>query len=100
MSPLLAYLSLLAPLGLGFVALLSLRQPGRDPHLVLAASKVANVVALIVAGAMCFIISDAILAAERFLLKNGVAKQFAGPAVWITYYAAQVLILLGVLSVN
>lgn len=54
--------------------------------------------ALVVAGAVSFIVSDTILASERFLLKEGVAKQFAGPAVWITYYAAQVLILFGVLT--
>ena len=45
-------------------------------------------------------VSDSILAAERFLMKaESPFRQFAGPAVWITYFAAQVLILFGVLGV-
>ena len=58
-----------------------------------------NGAGLIVAGAASFMISDTILAAERFLMKPDSAyRTFAGPAVWVTYYAAQVAILLGVLA--
>lgn len=65
--------------------------------LVMGLTAVWNGAGFIVAGAASFMISDTILAAERFLLKpDSVYRQFAGPAVWVTYYAAQVLILLGV----
>jgi uncharacterized membrane protein YhhN len=53
---------------------------------------------MIIAGAASFMVSDTILAAERFLLTDGApGRQFASPVVWITYFAAQVLILFGVL---
>lgn len=58
-----------------------------------------NGAGLIVAGAASFMISDTILAADRFLMKPDTAgRQFAGPVIWITYVAAQVLILFGVLA--
>jgi uncharacterized membrane protein YhhN len=61
---------------------------------------VSNGGGLIVAGAASFMASDSILATERFLMKpNTPGHAFTGPAVWITYYAAQALILFGVLAV-
>lgn len=68
--------------------------------LIMGLASLWNGAALIVAGAASFMVSDSILAAERFLMKPGSPfRQFAGPAVWITYFAAQVLILFGVLGV-
>ncbi|QKV20137.1 lysoplasmalogenase [Oricola thermophila] len=56
--------------------------------------------ALLAAGAASFMVSDSILAAERFLLRpDAPGRAVAGPAVWITYYAAQAMILFGVLAV-
>lgn len=52
----------------------------------------------VIAGAVLFIASDAILAAGRFLIPAGSPRQaIVGPAVWILYYAAQVSITLGFL---
>ena len=45
-----------------------------------------------------FIASDAILATERFLLApDAPQRAITGPAIWITYIAAQIAIVLGVL---
>lgn len=58
-----------------------------------------NGAGLIVAGAASFMVSDTILAAERFLMKPQTpGRQFAGPAVWVTYFGAQVMILFGALA--
>ncbi|WP_223479797.1 lysoplasmalogenase [Oricola indica] len=68
--------------------------------LVMGLAALSNGAGLIVAGAASFMISDTVLASERFLLKkDGVYGQFAGPVVWVTYFGAQVLILFGVLTV-
>ncbi|MCO6389762.1 lysoplasmalogenase [Aliihoeflea aestuarii] len=49
-------------------------------------------------GAVLFIASDAILATERFLLPaESPRRAITGPAVWVTYTAAQLFIALGVL---
>ncbi|MFZ2099089.1 MAG: lysoplasmalogenase [Oricola sp.] len=65
----------------------------------MASAAVANGGGLIVAGSLLFMASDSILATERFLMKDDSArKRHTGPAVWVTYYAAQVLILFGVLA--
>lgn len=53
----------------------------------------------VMTGAVLFIASDAILATERFLLPADASQRSAtGPAIWITYIAAQVAIVLGVLA--
>lgn len=53
----------------------------------------------VMAGAVLFIASDAILATERFLLApDAPQRAITGPAIWITYIAAQVTIVLGVLA--
>lgn len=53
---------------------------------------------LVMLGAALFMASDAILAVEKFLLAPGSAhRQWAGPAVWVLYYAAQLCITLGFL---
>lgn len=46
---------------------------------------------LVALGAVCFILSDALIALDKFVAPLG----FAGPAIWITYVLAQVLIVLG-----
>lgn len=53
-------------------------------------------VPLVMLGAALFVASDAILATERFLLApDSHHRSWAGPAVWILYYAAQALMTLG-----
>ncbi len=53
----------------------------------------------IAAGACLFVVSDALIAIERFLMGPGSAhRSWTGPVIWVTYYLAQVLLLLGVLS--
>lgn len=53
----------------------------------------------VMVGAVLFIASDAILASERFLLApDTVQRTVTGPAIWITYIAAQIAIVLGVLA--
>lgn len=50
------------------------------------------------AGVALFIVSDTLLATERFLLPDDSAqKALLKKAVWVTYVAAQVLILLGII---
>ena len=54
---------------------------------------------LVIAGAVLFILSDAVLAWERFLMP--VASSMRLPAqrtVWLLYYAAQLLMVLGLLT--
>ncbi len=51
---------------------------------------------MIVAGASLFMISDGILAAERFVISAvSPHRRWMQVAVWTTYYAAQLLITLG-----
>lgn len=51
---------------------------------------------MVVAGAALFFVSDAILAAERFLLEDdSLPKVIAGNAVWVLYYLGQMAIVLG-----
>lgn len=53
---------------------------------------------LAVTGAALFYASDTLIAYERFLLKTEVNQHpLISPLVWITYYLAQTLIMLGVL---
>jgi uncharacterized membrane protein YhhN len=53
----------------------------------------------VVLGAALFILSDGLLAANRFLLPAGSPyRAWRGKAVWLLYYAAQVAITLGVLT--
>ena len=52
----------------------------------------------VIAGAVLFIVSDAVLAAGRFLIPAGSPRQaLVAPAVWVFYYVAQVAITLGFL---
>lgn len=52
----------------------------------------------VAAGAMLFVASDAILATRKFLLpEDSPYRTAAGLTVWVTYYAAQLLITLAVL---
>ena len=65
----------------------------------MSSAAVSNGSGLIVAGAVSFMASDSILATERFLMKpDAPGRAFTTPAVWITYFAAQVMILFGVLA--
>ncbi|MEO3389295.1 lysoplasmalogenase [Mesorhizobium sp. CAU 1741] len=51
---------------------------------------------LVMVGAALFLASDAILAAERFLvLPDSTHRAWTGPAVWVIYYLAQLSIALG-----
>ena len=53
---------------------------------------------VVVLGAALFYVSDTLIAFERFLLKTEVNQHpLISPLVWITYYLAQALIMLGVL---
>lgn len=53
---------------------------------------------LVIAGAMMFVASDFILAAQRFLFAPASQhRDWVGPAVWILYYFAQLAITLAVL---
>lgn len=65
------YIAAITAMGLAAIAL-----PGRP---------------LVTLGAFSFILSDALIALDKFVAPLG----FAGPAIWITYVAAQVLIVLG-----
>lgn len=68
--------------------------------LAMGITAVSNGGGLVVAGAASFMASDSILATERFLMKpDAPGHALTGPAVWITYFAAQVMILFGVLAV-
>lgn len=51
----------------------------------------------VVAGVALFYLSDTLIAYERFLLDGEVnAHPVISPAIWVTYYVAQVLITLGI----
>lgn len=52
---------------------------------------------LILAGAILFIISDTVLAAETFVLVN-TPRKWTSPTIWVTYIAAQTLIFWGVMA--
>ena len=54
---------------------------------------------LIVIGAVLFMISDATIALEKFILGGSdEARRVTGPAIWITYYLAQLALTFGVLA--
>ena len=59
----------------------------------------ATIGGMVLLGAALFMVSDAILGAEKFLLPDdhGVLKATA-PAVWIFYFAGQALILYGLMT--
>ena len=53
----------------------------------------------VVLGASLFVVSDAILAAEKFLFAPGAPQRaWSGYAVWTLYYVAQLMIALGILG--
>lgn len=55
-------------------------------------------VPVVILGASMFMVSDGILATEKFLLvPQSPHRRWTGKAVWLLYYAAQILITLGVL---
>jgi uncharacterized membrane protein YhhN len=54
---------------------------------------------VIAAGAALFMMSDAMIATEKFVLgEDAPQREWSGLFVWVTYYAAQVLLLFGVLA--
>ena len=54
---------------------------------------------LVLLGAVLFMASDAILGSEKFLMpQTSSLRWLTGPAVWVLYYAGQVLITLGLLA--
>lgn len=53
----------------------------------------------VVAGVMLFIVSDTLIAYERFMLDVEINQHpWISPTIWVTYFAAQLTILLGTLS--
>jgi uncharacterized membrane protein YhhN len=53
----------------------------------------------VVAGVMLFILSDTLIAYERFMLDVEINQHpWISPTIWVTYFAAQLTILLGTLS--
>lgn len=101
-----AFLVLAAFVATGALALRLLPAIGEDLRLPVIAYAVAILAMLaaaatlplpmVVAGATLFFVSDAILAAERFLLEDdSLPKVVAGPAVWVLYYLGQMAIVLG-----
>ena len=54
---------------------------------------------LVLAGAALFMLSDAILGSEKFLMPDDdPLRRLSSPAVWVLYYAGQALITLGLLA--
>lgn len=54
----------------------------------------------IFAGAVLFLVSDATIAIERFMMEpDSPSHAWTGPFIWVTYYLAQVLLLFGVLAI-
>jgi uncharacterized membrane protein YhhN len=54
---------------------------------------------LVLLGAVLFMASDAILGSEKFLMTDtSPLRRFTSPAVWVLYYAGQLLITLGLLG--
>lgn len=54
---------------------------------------------LVLIGAALFMASDAILGSEKFLMsETGSLRRLTSPAVWVLYYAGQMLITLGLLA--
>jgi len=54
---------------------------------------------LVLLGAVLFMASDAILGSEKFLMsETSSLRRLTSPAVWVLYYAGQVLITLGLLA--
>jgi uncharacterized membrane protein YhhN len=54
---------------------------------------------LVLLGAVLFMASDAILGSEKFLMADtSPLRRFTSPAVWVLYYAGQLLITLGLLG--
>jgi uncharacterized membrane protein YhhN len=50
---------------------------------------------IVVAGALLFMLSDSLLATGRFLLRaDDAAQRWLAPAVWVTYYGAQLILAL------
>lgn len=96
---------LMALFALGMMAVLWPRLPSnmRLPVLVYAAaiflmglSALTMNSVVIILGAVLFMISDGLLATDRFALSEASRHRvWMRPAVWITYYAAQLLITLG-----
>jgi uncharacterized membrane protein YhhN len=50
----------------------------------------------VIAGALLFILSDSLIATERFLIRDGAAPRWISPAIWSTYWLAQVLFCVGI----
>jgi uncharacterized membrane protein YhhN len=54
---------------------------------------------LVLLGAVLFMASDAILGSEKFLMSEASSlRRLTSPAVWVLYYAGQLLITLGLLG--
>jgi uncharacterized membrane protein YhhN len=78
-----------------------LRMPVAVYVLAIAAMMLASATVgapIVMLGAFLFVVSDAILAIEKFLMPSGSPhRRWSGPAVWTLYWAAQAAITLGFL---
>ena len=50
----------------------------------------------VIAAALLFILSDSLIATERFLIGDGPAPRWLSPAIWLTYWLAQFLFCVGI----
>lgn len=53
----------------------------------------------VIAGALLFMLSDSLIATERFVIQGRAAPRWISPAIWSTYWLAQVLFCVGVARV-
>lgn len=53
----------------------------------------------VIAGALLFMLSDSLIATERFVIRGRAAPRWISPAIWSTYWLAQVLFCVGVAGV-
>lgn len=54
---------------------------------------------LVIFGAFLFILSDSLIATERFLIRGGHAPRWLSPAIWVTYWFAQAFFCVGIVQI-
>lgn len=54
---------------------------------------------LVIVAAFLFILSDSLIATERFLIREGAAPRWMPPAIWATYWLAQLLFCVGIAQI-
>jgi uncharacterized membrane protein YhhN len=53
----------------------------------------------VIFGALLFILSDSLIATERFLIRTGDAPRWLPPAIWLTYWLAQFFFCIGIAQI-